>query len=152
MADIAQKKMMVEAQDLSCQIGEIKDIINTFGRKEMSLDTQLKDIKRLVDFGDQDQAYFLDKFRHHHSDYKSMKMKRNAERDDNTLAAFPKVPFEIQLLRDKFENRTSNSIRNIECSRSTTGYGADGDEEMINAQDLKIALTGKTKKHAEAEG
>ena len=54
-------------------------------------------------------------------------MEKNAERDDNTLEAFPKVPPEIQLWNDEFESRAPNNIGKTECSRFIFGCRVTGD-------------------------
>ena len=152
VADTAKKKLMVEGQDLNLQVGNIKNTITTFGKNEMSLDTQLRDIKRLADDKNHDRAYLLAKFRNLSSDYGSRRMEKEALRKNNTLEDLPKMLPEIQLWKDEFESRALNSNGKTECSISTCGCRVAGDEDTINAFNSKIILTRKTKQHLEAEG
>ena len=115
MADTAKKKLIIETQDLFCQIGELKNVIAEFGRNKMSLDTQLKDIKRLADDEGCNRAYLCTESRDLSSDCERMNMEEKAQRKNNPLEAFHKVSSEIQLWKDKFKSRASNSIGKTEC-------------------------------------
>merc|ERR1712242_235641 len=62
-ADSSKKKLTVENQDLTRQIGEVETSIAALSKNKISLSTQLEDTKRLGDSEARDRATLLAKFK-----------------------------------------------------------------------------------------
>ena len=67
------------------------------------------------------------------------------------MEALPEVPTEIKLWKDEFEAGAPNNTGKPECSRSTFGYRATGDEGTIDAHYPEISSTKKIKQHIGVE-
>merc|ERR1712242_269598 len=152
-ADSSKKKLTVENQDLTRQIGKVETSIAALSKNKISLSTQLEDTKRLGDSEARDRATLLAKFKSLNTELENLKerIQEESEKKSDALKALSKSTAEIQLWKSKFEVDGMGQIEELESGKAKLNARLMEAEETIENLNSKVATTEKSKHRLETE-
>jgi len=152
-AESTKKRLLVENQDLNRQIEELENGIAHANKLKTSLITQVEDNKALCDAEAKDRAALLTKYKALTTELENTKEKIENEhmRKSDALKALSKAQSEVQLWKSRFETEGMGKIEELETARNKLQGRIVEAEENVDAMNLKIANTEKSRVRTAAD-